>query len=192
MRYFTGDLRGLLRRITMKLKLIAVMLLLALMCGCSSAKEEGADSTSAVESEEKGPDFTLINMTDREITSVKISVANMEKWSGNVLDGGDFYRGSEAEIEYGSLSDAEMYDIRCTDKDGNEVTYTELPLSLIKSIMLTVDESGTPVPVITEKDGAVLPEESDLDSRDTTEASSDEESTEDETGEENGGKEMQP
>ena len=48
------------------------------------------------------------------------------------------------------------------------------------------------MPVITEKDGAVLPEESDLDSRDTTEASSDEESTEDETGEENGGKEMQP
>lgn len=142
------------------LSILMVLLITAIVvAGCTSDKTEATQEAADVSDEDAKPVFTLINMTDKEIHGLYISVSNMENWGSSLLGKNEvFHRGDEMSVKYPNLSDSEMYDIKCEDSNGNAVYFTELALYSVNKLTLTVDESGRAVAAIEERDMGITSE----------------------------------
>ncbi len=156
-----------------KTKFFSCLCVLSVLCftACNSRQQNTQTETTTLNAEDTVSEdndsnelqslegeFTVVNMTDMEIRNIYISVSNMENWVESLLSKNQvFARGSELTLNQ-NLLDNEMYDIKCEDKKGKSIIYTELALSNINKIILTVDENGKAYTIVDEKTDTLLGE----------------------------------
>ena len=81
-------------------------------------------------------DFTLVNKTGVEINAVYVSPADKNDWGEDVLGKDTLPAGESADIEFDPEEEAEKWDLRVEDKDGNSIEWTDLDLTEISKVTL--------------------------------------------------------
>lgn len=81
-------------------------------------------------------DFTLINKTGVEINALYVSPADENEWGEDILGQDTLAAGATAEIEFDPSEEAEMWDLRVQDKEGNSIEWTDLDLTEISKVTL--------------------------------------------------------
>lgn len=89
-------------------------------------------------------DFTLVNRTGVEIYELYIRPATTEDWQEDVLSADTLPDGEEIEIDFDLGEEADHWNIRVVDGEGDAIDWPEVDLTEISKIVLTF-ENGLPV-----------------------------------------------
>lgn len=81
-------------------------------------------------------DFTLHNATGVEIQELYISAHDLDDWEEDVLAEETLPDGEETEITFDPDEEAEYWDMKVLDKEGNSITWENLNLTEITDITL--------------------------------------------------------
>ena|SRR5689334_4942761 len=81
-------------------------------------------------------DFTLVNKTGVEIHNLHVSPSDKEEWGEDILGKDTLEDGQTAEIKFSTKEDAEKWDLRVADKEGNSIEWSDLNLLKISKITL--------------------------------------------------------
>ena len=81
-------------------------------------------------------DFILVNKTGVEIDSLHVSPADADKWGPDILGKDTLEDGQSVEIKFHEDVEAEKWDLRIEDKDGNAIEWEDLNLMKINKITL--------------------------------------------------------
>jgi hypothetical protein len=81
-------------------------------------------------------DFTLHNATGVEIHEVYISAHDVNDWEEDVLGTGTLADGEETEITFDPDEEAEHWDIKIVDGEGDNIVWESLKLTEITDITL--------------------------------------------------------
>src|SRR5690348_16369412 len=81
-------------------------------------------------------DFVLINKTGVEIHNLHVSPSDKEEWGGDILGKDTLADGESAEIKFSPQEEAEKWDLRVADKEGNAIQWDDLNLMKISKITL--------------------------------------------------------
>jgi hypothetical protein len=81
-------------------------------------------------------DFTLVNKTGVEIHSLHVSPADANKWGPDILGKDTLEDGQSVEIKFHEDEEAEKWDLRIEDKDGNAIEWEDLNLMKINKVIL--------------------------------------------------------
>ncbi len=93
-------------------------------------------------------DFELTNDTGLVITSIYVSPSDEERWGDDVLGIDVLDDGGTVEIEFSPFADAELWDLKVVDEDGDEYVWVGLPLEGIYTLAISFDEDFEPVAVV--------------------------------------------
>ena len=81
-------------------------------------------------------DFTLVNKTGVEIHALHVSPADANKWGPDILGRDTLENGQSVEIKFHEDEEAEKWDLRVEDKDGNAIEWEDLNLMKISKVTL--------------------------------------------------------
>jgi hypothetical protein len=81
-------------------------------------------------------DFLLVNKTGVEIHNLHVSPSDKEEWGSDILGQETLADGESAEIKFSPKEEAEKWDLRVADKDGNSIEWSDLNLLKISKITL--------------------------------------------------------
>ena len=87
-------------------------------------------------------DFTVINETGVLINALFVSAADDENWEDDILGQDQLGASEEVEITFPGGEDADLWDLRVEDADGNFITWEDLNLSAITRLTLHWDGSN--------------------------------------------------
>ena len=87
-------------------------------------------------------DFTVINATGVVINALFVSAADDENWEEDVLGRDQLADGEEVEIDFPGGEDADLWDLRIEDSEGNFITWEDHNLSAITRLTLNWDGSN--------------------------------------------------
>lgn len=86
-------------------------------------------------------DFRLYNRTGVDIYAVYISPTGEESWEENVMDGDVLLDEADILIAFPNAADAQYWDIRVEDDEGNFLYWEEIDLFSAYAVIL--NEDGT-------------------------------------------------
>ena len=92
----------------------------------------GADNTSLAADQ----DFTLVNKTGVEIHALYVSPADKGEWGEDILGQDTLPAGASTDIEFDPEEEAEKWDLRVEDKEGNSIEWSDLDLTEISKVTL--------------------------------------------------------
>ena len=81
-------------------------------------------------------DFTLVNSTGVEIHALYVSPADADDWGEDILGKDTLPAGENTEIEFDPEEEAEKWDLRVEDKEGNSIEWNDLDLTEISKVTL--------------------------------------------------------
>ena len=81
-------------------------------------------------------DFTVVNKTGVEINALYVSPADKSEWGEDILGRDTLPAGESVEIEFDPEEEAEKWDLRVEDKEGNSIEWTDLDLTEISKVTL--------------------------------------------------------
>ncbi len=81
-------------------------------------------------------DFTINNETGVEIYNVYTSPASANEWQEDVMGADTLASGDSVEITFSPSEDAELWDLKVTDSEGNGIVWTQLNLMEISTLTL--------------------------------------------------------
>ena len=81
-------------------------------------------------------DFTLHNATTVEIHEIYISAHDVDDWEEDVLGTETLAGGSETEITFDPEEEAEYWDIKIVDGEGDNIVWENLKLTEITDVTL--------------------------------------------------------
>ena len=81
-------------------------------------------------------DFTVVNKTGVEINALYVSPADKNDWGEDILGRDTLPAGESVEIEFDPEEEAEKWDLRVEDKQGNSIEWTDLDLTEISKVTL--------------------------------------------------------
>jgi len=81
-------------------------------------------------------DFTVVNNTGVEINALYVSPADKKDWGEDILGKDTLPAGESTEIEFDDDEDAEKWDLRIEDKQGNSIEWADLDLTEISKVTL--------------------------------------------------------
>jgi hypothetical protein len=81
-------------------------------------------------------DFTLVNRTGVEIHQVFASSSATDSWEEDILGEDTLPDGESVEIQFSPKEDAELWDLRIADGEGNTITWERLNLLEISKVTL--------------------------------------------------------
>lgn len=81
-------------------------------------------------------DFTINNETGVEIYNVYTSPASANDWQEDVMGTDTLASGDSVEITFSPSEDAELWDLKVTDSEGNGIVWTQLNLMEISTLTL--------------------------------------------------------
>ena len=81
-------------------------------------------------------DFVLVNETGVEIHNVHVSPSDKEEWGDDILGKNTLDDGESTEITFNPKEEAEKWDLRVADKDGNSIEWSDLNLLNISKVTL--------------------------------------------------------
>lgn len=85
-------------------------------------------------------DFVLINRTGVEIYQVFVSPASAKDWQEDVMGSDTLPDGEQVEIQFDREEDAELWDLRITDSEGNGIEWEDLDLTAISVLTLHYED----------------------------------------------------
>lgn len=88
-------------------------------------------------------DFTLVNDTGVEIAELYISPASVDDWGEDVLTVDTLPDGQEVDIAFSRNEEADFWDIKVVDGEGNSIEWPHLKLTEISTVTLSF-EDGEP------------------------------------------------
>lgn len=81
-------------------------------------------------------DFTINNETGVEIYNVYTSPASANDWQEDVMGADTLPDGESVEITFSPSEEAELWDLKVTDSEGNGIVWTRLNLMEISALTL--------------------------------------------------------
>ncbi len=81
-------------------------------------------------------DFTVVNKTGVEINALYVSPADKNDWGEDILGRDTLPPGESVDIEFDPEEEAEKWDLRVEDKQGNSIEWTDLDLTEISKVTL--------------------------------------------------------
>ena len=81
-------------------------------------------------------DFTVVNATGVEINALYVSPADQNEWGEDILRQETLPSGKSADIEFDAKEEAEKWDLRVEDKEGNSIEWSDLDLTEISKVTL--------------------------------------------------------
>ena len=81
-------------------------------------------------------DFVLVNETGVEIHNLHVSPSDKNQWGEDILGKETLGDGETAKITFNPAEEAEKWDLRVADKDGNAIEWSDLNLLKISKITL--------------------------------------------------------
>lgn len=81
-------------------------------------------------------DFTLVNKTGVEIHAVYVSPADKDEWGEDILGEDTMGDGESVHIKFHPKEEAEKWDLKVEDKDGNSIEWEDLNLLKISKVTL--------------------------------------------------------
>ena len=81
-------------------------------------------------------DFILVNKTGVEIHNLHVSPADKDEWGPDILGKDTLADGDSIKIKFHPDEEAEEWDLRVADKDGNAIEWENLNLMKISKITL--------------------------------------------------------
>ena len=100
---------------------------------CTSALLLLANASTSIAGQQ---DFTIVNKTGVEINALYVSPADKNDWGEDVLGKETLPAGQSAEITFDADEEAEKWDLRVEDKEGNSIEWTDLDLTEISKVTL--------------------------------------------------------
>ena len=85
-------------------------------------------------------DFTLVNETGSAIHTLFISESSSDRWEEDVLGEDTLPDGERLDVTFSGRK-ACLWDLRVTDPDDNEVTWTGIDLCEVSVVVLRCNES---------------------------------------------------
>lgn len=85
-------------------------------------------------------DFTLSNETGVEIHEVYISPHSEDSWQEDVMGRDTLPAGESVEISFDAKENADNWDLKVTDKDGNSIVWENLKLTEITDVILHYED----------------------------------------------------
>ena len=89
-------------------------------------------------------DFELVNNTGVVIDKLFVSPTGAGKWGEDVLGKDQLEDDQSVEIKFHPSEEAEYWDLKIVDTEGNEVVWKKLKLTQIAKITISI-ENGQPV-----------------------------------------------
>jgi hypothetical protein len=83
-----------------------------------------------------GQDFTVVNNTGVEIHNLHVSPADKDEWGDDILGKDTLADGQSVDIKFHPKEEAEKWDLRVADKDGNAIEWSDLNLLKISKLTL--------------------------------------------------------
>jgi hypothetical protein len=87
-------------------------------------------------------DFTLVNETGFAITNVFISPNTQKEWGEDVMGKDVLEDGGSVDIKFSPKEDEAVWDIKVTDKEGNEVFWEDIDLTKCSKITLHYNDNA--------------------------------------------------
>ena len=84
-------------------------------------------------------DFTVVNNTGVEINSLYVSPSDKNAWGEDILGKDTLPDGESCDIEFDTEEEAEHWDLKITDKEGNAIVWHNLNLLKISKLTLHYD-----------------------------------------------------
>lgn len=81
-------------------------------------------------------DFTLVNKTGVEIHNLHVSPADKDEWGEDILGKDTLPDGASVDIKFHPKEEAEKWDLRVADKEGNAIEWSDLNLLKISKVTL--------------------------------------------------------
>ena len=100
---------------------------------CTSAMLLLANAQTSLAADQ---DFTIVNKTGVEINALFVSPADQNEWGEDILGKDTLPAGESTEIEFDPEEEAEKWDLRIQDKEGNAIEWTDLDLTEISKVTL--------------------------------------------------------
>jgi hypothetical protein len=88
-------------------------------------------------------DFVIVNKTGVEIHALHVSPSDKEEWGPDILGKDTLGNGESAEIKFSPKEDAEKWDLRVADKEGNAIEWSDLNLLKISKVTLHYSDGKT-------------------------------------------------
>lgn len=85
-------------------------------------------------------DFTLVNNTGVEIAEFYVSPASVDDWQEDVLSQDTLPDGESLDVSFSRSEDADFWDLKIVDGEGNSVEWSHLKLTDISQVTLTLDD----------------------------------------------------
>lgn len=86
-------------------------------------------------------DFTLVNQTGVEIAELYVSPASVDDWQEDVLSQDTLPDGESLDINFARDEDADFWDLKVVDGEGNSIEWPHLKLTDISQVTLTIDNN---------------------------------------------------
>jgi len=84
-------------------------------------------------------DFTVVNKTGVEINAMYVGPSSQASWGEDILGQDMLAVDGECSITFSPKEEAELWDLRVEDSDGNAITWTQLNLMEISKVTLYYD-----------------------------------------------------
>jgi hypothetical protein len=81
-------------------------------------------------------DFSVVNKTGVEIHALYVSPADKAEWGEDILGQDTLAAGQKADISFDPEEEAEKWDLRVQDKEGNAIEWSDLDLTEISTVTL--------------------------------------------------------
>ena len=109
--------------------------LLSMLCGAAIGLVLVPAKTFAADQ-----DFTLANETGVEIHEVFISPHSEDSWQEDVMGKDTLPSGESVDITFDAKENADLWDLKVTDKDGNSIVWENLKLTEITDVILHYED----------------------------------------------------
>lgn len=87
-------------------------------------------------------DFELFNRTGVDIHALYVSPSGEDDWGEDLLDGRMIEAGATVEIQFSGAGDAEYWDLRVEDEEGNSLNFEAINLLEASQVILNEDETA--------------------------------------------------
>jgi hypothetical protein len=81
-------------------------------------------------------DFQLFNRTGVDIHALYVAPADSDDWGEDLLGGAQLIAGADVLIVFDPSTEAEMWDIRVEDAEGNSLNWADVDLIMATQVIL--------------------------------------------------------
>jgi hypothetical protein len=122
-------------------KVVVACLAAAVICSCSRPNALTGKDTSEPPRKTAELGFKLVNFTGITLSAIYVSSHDSAGWEENVLGQGKLFDSETLEINFNPEEQADAWDIRVEDSNGNNAQWQNLNLREVSRITLRLSQN---------------------------------------------------